>query len=527
MEAQAAEDLLVVEDNLDIQKFIKKAMKIIYTFMFFGLTVFTIKAQETTINDALRLAVDNITGTARYRSMSGAFGAVGGDLSSINQNPAGSIFFNNNLATGSISYFGVRNKSNYFGTQTAENDNSLDLNQAGVVFVFNETSKSTDWNKISLAFNYENTNNFNNTIFSAGTNPYNSIGNYFLDFAQGIPLDYLKNINFNQLYFNEQQAYLGYDTYIFEPFTNASDNVDYYTNIPTGGNYYQENYTNTNGYNGKLTANFASSYKNKLFLGANLNVHFVDIQKVFNIYESNNNPVYDEGSTIGSIFFRNELFTFGSGISFNLGAIYQPIDNIRVGVAYESPTWYRLTDQLTQGVVTTSINNQDNNSRPSSFQDTQEFLPYYIQTPSKWTGSLAYIFGKRGLISADVSMKDYSVTRFKPKNSQPYTSLNTTMDSILDNAMEVRLGGEYKIKQFAIRGGYRFEQSPYKIDQAFGDLTGYSGGIGYTFGENRIDLAYTHEYRNMNQAFLSSGMTDMARINRKNNTVTVSYTINF
>jgi len=130
----------VVEDNLDIQKFIKKAMKIIYTFMFFGLTVFTIKAQETTINDALRLAVDNITGTARYRSMSGAFGAVGGDLSSINQNPAGSIFFNNNLATGSISYFGVRNKSNYFGTQTTENDNSLDLNQAGVVFVFNETS---------------------------------------------------------------------------------------------------------------------------------------------------------------------------------------------------------------------------------------------------------------------------------------------------------------------------------------------------------------------------------------------------
>ena len=182
---------------------------------------------------------------------------------------------------------------------------------------------------------------------------------------------------------------------------------------------------------------------------------------------------------------------------------------------------------MTQGVVTTSINNQDNNSRPSSFQDTQEFLPYYIQTPSKWTGSLAYIFGKRGLISADVSMKDYSVTRFKPKNSQPYASLNTTMDSILDNAMEVRLGGEYKIKQFAIRGGYRFEQSPYKIDQAFGDLTGYSGGIGYTFGENRIDLAYTHEYRNMNQAFLSSGMTDMARINRKNNTVTVSYTINF
>lgn len=502
-------------------------MKIIYTFLFFGLTILSMKAQETTVNDALRLAVDNITGTARYKSMSGAFGAVGGDLSSINQNPAGSIFFTNNLATGSLSYTGVKNKSKYFGSVNSRNDNSVDLNQAGAVFVFNNQNPNDDWNKISLAFNYENTNNFNNTILSAGTNPYNSIGNYFLNFAQGVKLDYLQNYNFNQLYFNEQQAYLGYDTYIFEPNTNSLDNIDYYTNIPTGGNYYQENFINSSGYNGKMTANFATAYKNKLFLGANLNFNFVDIQKVFNIYESNTNPVYDQGSTISEILFRNELYTFGSGFSFNLGAIYQPIDKLRVGLAYESPTWYRLTDQLTQGVVTTSINNQDNNTRPTSFHDTQEFLPYYIQTPSKWTGSLAYIFGKRGLLSADVSMKDYSTTRLKPKNDQPYTSLNSEMKSGLDNAVEVRLGGEYKIKHFAVRGGYRFEQSPYKVDQAFGDLTGYSGGVGYTFGVNRIDLAYAHEYRNMNQAFLTSGMNDMARINRKNNTVSLSYTINF
>ena len=503
-------------------------MKIIYTILFFGLSIFSIKAQETTINDALQVAVDNITGTARYKSMSGAFGAVGGDLSSLNQNPAGSIFFNNNQATGSLSYFGVRNKSNYFGTKTSDNDNSLKLNQAGVVFVFNDKSQTTDWNKISLAFNYENTNNFNTSLFSSGTNPYNSIGNYFLNFAQGVKLDYLQNYNFNQLYFNEQQAYLGFDTYVFDA-NNPVDinNVDYYTNIPNGGNYYQENFVNSTGYNGKVTANFATAYKNKLFLGANLNFNFVDIQKVFNIYENNNNPVYNQGSTISEILFKNELFTFGSGFSFNVGAIYQPIDNLRAGIAYESPTWYRLTDQLTQGVITSSINNPDNLTQPSSFQDTQEYLPYNIQTPSKWTGSLAYLFGKRGLLSADVSMKDYSTTRLKPKNDQPYASINSQMQSVLDNAIEVRLGGEYKIKQFALRGGYRFEQSPYKTDQAFGDLTGYSAGVGYSFGENRIDLAYAHEYRNMNQAFLTSGMTDVARINRKNNTVSLSYTINF
>ena len=502
-------------------------MKITYTFLVFVLSIFSINAQETTVDDALRLAVDNITGTARYRAMGGAFGALGGDLSALNQNPAGSIFFNNNFASLSLSNFSVNNKSTYFGTQTKENNNTLDLNQAGAVWIFENRNSNDNWKKFSFALNYENANNLNNSLFSAGTNPYNSIGNYFLNFAQGIPLENLTNYSYNQLYFNEQQAYLGFDTYIFEPFTNSTNNVDYYTNIPNGGNFYQENQINTNGYNGKLTGNFATSYKNKLFLGANLNFNFIDIVKNFSIYESNNNPEYDEGSTISEIRFDNQLYTFGSGISFNLGAIYKPIDNIRLGLSYESPTWYRLTDQLTQGVVTSSLNNQDGNPRPSSFHDTQEFLPYNIQTPDKWTGSLAYIFGKRGLLSADVSMKNYANTRFKPKNQQPYSALNSTMSNILDNAIEVRLGGEYKIKQFSIRGGYRFDQSPYKVDQAFGDLTGYSTGIGYTFGENRIDLAYAHEYRNMNQAFLSSGMTDPARINRKNNTVTVSYSINF
>ena len=75
-------------------------------------------AQETTINDALRYATNNLTGTARFRAMSGAFGAVGGDLSSINVNPAGSLFFNNNFASITVSNFNIGNRSNYVGTKT-------------------------------------------------------------------------------------------------------------------------------------------------------------------------------------------------------------------------------------------------------------------------------------------------------------------------------------------------------------------------------------------------------------------------
>lgn len=503
-------------------------MKKIFYLLITGLLSTCFYAQETTVEDALRLAIENTTGTARFRSMSGAFGAVGGDLSAINQNPAGSIFFANNYATGTLSNYYSYNSSLYFGTKSTQSDNSLDINQVGVVFVFNNEDEKADWKKMALAINYENNNNYSNSIFSRGTNPYNSIGNYFTNMAQGIPLEYLTNYDYGSLYFNEQQAYLGYDTYIFEAINpNDNNNVDYYTNIPTGGNYYQENLVYTTGYNSKVALNFSTLYKNKLSLGANLNFHFMNIEKIFSVKESNDNPIYDTGSTIQSITFENDLITSGGGFSFNLGAIYKPTENVRLGLAYESPTWFRLTDQLTQGVTTRSINNPDNNSNPSSYQNTIVYEPYFIQTPSKITGSLALIFGKTGLLSADVSTKDYSVTRFKPKSDPSYIGLNNFMSNNLEQAIEVRIGGEYKIKQFSVRGGYHFDQSPYKVDQTFGDLTGYTGGIGYNFGENRIDIAYTHEYRNMNQAFLSSGMTDPARINRKNNNITISYSVNF
>ena len=39
--------------------------------------------------DAYQLAQPDLNGTARFSAMAGAFGALGGDLSTLNQNPAG------------------------------------------------------------------------------------------------------------------------------------------------------------------------------------------------------------------------------------------------------------------------------------------------------------------------------------------------------------------------------------------------------------------------------------------------------
>ena len=51
-----------------------------------------------------------------------------------------------------------------------------------------------------------------------------------------------------------------------------------------------------------------------------------------------------------------------------------------------------------------------------------------------------------------------------------YGKTITQIKNELQDNYELRVGGEYKIKQWSVRGGYRFEQSPYKTDYAFGDL---------------------------------------------------------
>ncbi|MDK2771051.1 MAG: outer membrane protein transport protein [Flavobacterium sp.] len=474
-----------------------------------------INAQEVRPEDGIRYSLQDINGTARFRAMSGAFGALGGDLSSLNVNPAGSVFFNNNYASISASVLNSKNKSNYFGTTTNENSSTLDLNQLGAVFIF--TSDEKNWNKIALGFNYENMKDFDNDLFLSGTNPNNSISKYFVDYA---------NLYANSSDFAYDQAQMGYDTYIIDPTSNPDVFV---SNVPSGGNYYQANAISTTGFNGKMTANVAASYRDFLSIGLNLNLHITDYVRSSSLYESNSNPENTlPQSTIREIRFDNEVYTYGTGFSFNLGAIVKPTEFLRLGLSYESPTWYRLNDELTQDLYTTSINNPDGIQSPYYQSPIMIFPTYKLQTPAKATGSIAYIFKNIGLISFDISRKDYSSIEFKPKSDNTFRNTNNFYtDNLQDNALEIRLGGEYKYKQFSFRAGYRFEESPYKVDYAMGDLTGYSGGIGYNFGHNRLDLAYTNAHRNYNQYLISSGMNDTARIRTTQNNVTLTYSINF
>lgn len=485
------------------------------------------------INDALRYSNGEIIGSARYRALSGAFGALGGDLSSVNINPAGSSVFSNSTASFTLGIPTIDNDISFFEGRNSNSDSDISLIQGGGAFVFKNRNEYSKWKKFAVSIAYDNTKNYQDNWFAKGTNGTdsfngNSIGDYFLNIAQGLRLDEISALpgeTANDAYaeigniygYANQQGFLGYDSFILEPDSTDDDNTSYTSNI-ANGKFNQEYSLNSTGYNGKVAFNASAQYGEKLYLGINLNSHFLNYERSTFLFEENDNT----GSIVNQVGFENTINVNGNGFSFQLGTILKVVEGLRLGLTYDSPTWMTIEEETTQYIETVRDDGGTNVLKIINPQIVNIFPQYKLQTPGKVTGSLAYIFGSKGLISFDYSRKDFSKTKFKPTSDSYFAEQNIIINNDLRAASTYKVGGEYKIKQLSLRAGYRLEESPYTNETTIGDLNGYSLGLGYKFRNISIDLTYDQSEQSRNHQLFSTGLTDSATIDRVNSNISLS-----
>lgn len=486
------------------------------------------------ISDALRYGTSNISGTARYRAMGGAFGALGGDLSAISDNPAASAVFTKGTISFSIANDNYDNTASFLGNTTGVSDSDVSINQAGGVFVI-EGASNSKWNKITLGFNYDRIANLDDQYRAVGTNA-TSISSYFSDFAQGVPLDILETIageSVTDLYqflgenegFGAQQAFLGFQSFILDPATNDLGNTEYFVNT-IADTYDQEYVFASSGYSGKASFNLAAQYNDNLHLGLNLNSHFLDYNQSTILFESNDSQLDPGLTTIQDIRFENNLRTVGSGFSFQLGAISKVGESLRLGFTYDSPTWMTISEETNQRVSTTAIDDAGTFTTVVNPQVTNIFENYEIKTPGKYTGSIAYLFGKQGLLSFDYSYKDFTNLSFRPENDAFFNAQNARIDNLLRPVNSYKLGGEIRSRQWSFRGGYRYEDSPFKDETTVGDLSGYSAGLGYNFGRVKVDFAYDNFTQERSTQLYSTGLTNNVTVGRDNSSFIATLTLN-
>ncbi len=497
-------------------------MKRIYFLVILFLVCPILFAQS--IVDALRYSSESLHGTARYSSMSGAFGALGGDLSAIQINPAGSAVFLNSTAAVSLSLLDKKNETNYFNNSNKVFNTELSFNQAGMVFVFDNSNEESIWRKFTLGLNFDVTNNFDDAYFASGQST-SSVSDYFLGYAQGVPLNLLQlqsGETISSLYrflgetegFGAQQAFLGFQSFIIDPvdFENPN-NVSYVSNIASGLKN-QEYSKQTSGYNAKFTVNLGTQINENLFLGLNLNSHLIDYRESTFFFESNSNSE----SLINQVGFRNNLAVIGDGFSAQIGLISRATESFRFGLTFDTPTWYFILEETSQAIST--IRNEGDESitetiRPNIINIYEE---YRLRSPGKLSASVAYLFGGNGLLSVDYSYKDYSTMRFSPSRIAAFNQENNKIDALFKGSSSIKVGGEYRLNKFSLRGGFQFEESPYKNSEMMDDLSGFSLGLGYNFGSFKVDLAYARtEQERQEQFFPNSAFSNASIVNTTEN----------
>ncbi len=486
-------------------------------FLLYFFAAFSPMLIAQNLTDGLRYSQDATEGTARFQAMSGAFGALGGDLSAVSLNPAGSAVFLNNKASITASFNDIDNNNVYFGTNTQSIETDLNIGQGGGVFVFENNNGDSPWKKFSLAVNYNLTRNHDNDLFIKGIGN-NSIGSFFLEQAQGIELQLLdlqSGESISSLYsflgetegVRAQNAFLGYQGFVFDPTEDTPENTQYTSNYGTGS-FDQEYYLLSQGSNAKITFNLGAQYGEDLYFGINLNSHTLDYDQSTFISEINSNA----NSTTKSIEFENNLSASGAGFSAQLGAIAKLTDEFRIGFTYDTPTWYVISEETTQYLETQHIVNGQTVSEFINPQVLNVFQDYNLRTPGKLAASAAYVFGTSGLISFDYSYRDYSNITFSPKNDPVFNAENTNIENNLKAASSFKVGGEYRIDRLSLRGGVSFEESPFENETTIGERQGFSLGLGYNFGNYHFDVAYSRAEQSSNPSLYSIGLTDTATV---------------
>lgn len=234
------------------------------------------------INSVSAFSNDLNAGSARYIGMGGSMGALGGDISSIEQNPAGlalAITTEANVTLGVISY---KNNARFGNSMNADDNDFLFTNIGGVVVFHNDAGA---WNRFSIGMKYSQESLDNSLRIARNNNITMSLADV--------------------------------------------EDPDLITNYTFAG--YQDEIV---GYKTKMTLDFGASYNDRLYLGLGLNLHDTHM---------NNYVVFDE-DTNGTVY-RYDLngtpyATRGPGVSLSLGAIGKVNDNFRLGLAYHSPAWY-------------------------------------------------------------------------------------------------------------------------------------------------------------------------------------------
>lgn len=461
----------------------KKMKKTVYIIIALA-TVFNVTVAQN-VDDALRYSQIFYNGTARFNSMGGAFTALGGDLSSLGQNPAGIGIFRTSELTVSPQLFHFKADTRFNSSSSNDYIYDFNLGQAGVVLNLRNNNTETGLVSLNFGYSYNRTNNLDQSIRISGTSQNSSLLDLWVDKINGI-VD-------TSLYqdFNVADAYLGWYTWLIDtlPGTNNQYGTvysDYGRSLPS---VYGQNMTRligNTGYTGEHSITLGGNYSNKIFFGVTLGITNLSYESKYEHIESTDAVLPSEFKDFNySLYYKNT----GTGYSLKLGGIFKPIEPLRIGLSFHSPTLFRISEYVYDNIYVHVNGGSDSKSNNSMW------YKYVLTTPFRATAGAAYQFGKLGVISAEYEFVDYGMARFSVvgDDDYDYTLKNDAIKQSLKSASNLRMGAEARLGRVYFRGGYGYYGRAYRSGELNEniDYNSFSAGAGFREQNVYVDFGFT------------------------------------
>lgn len=435
--------------------------------------------------------------------MSGAFGAVGGEVSAATINPAAGAVAVKSEVSFTLGAEWYDNKTSFYGTKANKtSDINVTAFQGGANFVFKTDSPSSSVAGFNIGINYSRRNNFNNEIVISGRN------NTITDWSQG-GAPYGSSI-IESIFRNARDGVNG--TVV----TLAKDLGVLYTDqdnlLQTGADYLnidQLAQLITSGYMGTTTFSVGMNLDNKIYLGLGFDYYSLDLDrndiKLDEWGYTSNNSIPHNG--ISNLYYDRYTAQTGWGSAFSIGIIGRVTDEFRLGFSWKSAARIYIDEDYSYAMGAKFFDD--------TFNEGTEHPTYYspnsysFKSPSEWTFSGAYVFGQYGILSVDYMVKDFSKMRFKTNGLKDQNNLIANQMKI---SQTVRVGAEARLYPVSIRAGFSYIGSPYKdltvervsqsvpgektwvtLPQGTGNTIGFSAGLGYSIGNFlTIDASYVN-----------------------------------
>lgn len=468
------------------------------------------------VDDALRYSQSFYIGTARFMSMGGAFTALGGDLSTLSQNPAGLGVFRSSEISFSPQVLYVKNSAAFSGTATDYNYN-FNLGQAGIVSHLISGKGPTGLISLNIGYSFNKINNLTSPVRIQGKSMNSSMIDAWADQSYGYYKDELSDY--------APYGYMAYKVYLID--TLSFSDIEYGTVYSNYGDNFPSVYgqnlrrvITNEGYTGEHAFSIGGNYSDKFFFGATIGVNRLKFTDQYEHYEETNTNLI---SGFEHFNYTTLSDNTGTGISFKAGAIFKPVESLRIGVAFHSPTFYWINSYLYD-----DIEAKFQGYNPDQFTYEPLRYKFALQTPFRALAGIAYQIKKFALLSVDYEFVDYSSARFSETgDNYDYTDKNNEIKNSLRQTSNLRFGGELRFNKLYLRSGVAYYGKPYSESDINGimDYTSLSFGAGLREQNIYIDFGFTN-LKNSQKYTLYSLYSDTAPNHLKPVTASLNTTRN-